>query len=502
MSDAVRAGEPARVTNTGGSGPAAAASAANDPGARLAIQGRNLAVRFCVLLKTARVHDVGNVAFQGPLANFIETIVQMWTAEGEFKILSVGDFLYVNQHRLKVDASSYPSYQYLIDEFRARGLGGFAFTGKLAPPEVKKFVRLFLDVDVKAAEPFEEFSRALTKLSVERIVPLRAVVPVVGHVGSEEVRDSRKVAKRTFYRAIESARTVMLSARDRKPIDLRKAKRAVQGIVDLILEEEFSVLGLTALKNHDEYTFQHCVNVSILSIALGQRLGLSKKMLGDLGVAAILHDLGKAAVPSWVLNKAGRLNDEEWKVMNDHPIQGVKMIAKMRGLNELALRAMIVAFQHHLNHDKSGYPRLEGCEDQCLFSRIVAVVDCFDAMTAHRAYRRNAFTPYEALHMMITENVDKFDPIVLKAFINTVGMYPAGTVVLLDTNEIAVVTEPSPHDIFRPKAKVVRDRDRREVDGALLDLHARDEASGAYAASIVSALNPEEYGINIADALT
>jgi HD-GYP domain-containing protein (c-di-GMP phosphodiesterase class II) len=202
-----------------------------------------------------------------------------------------------------------------------------------------------------------------------------------------------------------------------------------------------------------------------------------------------------------VLNKSGRLDEDEWAVMNDHPIQGVKMIAKMRGLNELALRAMIVAFQHHLNYDKSGYPLLDGCEDQCLFSRIVAVVDCFDAMTAHRAYRRNAFTPYEALHMMITENGNKFDPIILKAFINTVGMYPAGTVVLLDTNEIGVVTEPSPHDIFRPKVKVLRDRDRREVDGAVLELNARDDATGAYAASVVSALNPEEYGVNVADAL-
>jgi HD-GYP domain-containing protein (c-di-GMP phosphodiesterase class II) len=481
--------------------PATGAGAPSQPSARLAIQGRNLAVRLCVLLKTARLHDVGNTAFQGPLSGFIDTVEQMWTAEGDFKILSVGEFLYVNQHRMKVDASSYPSYQFLIDEFRMRGLGGFAFTGKVTPQEVKKFVRLFLDVDIKAAEPFVEFSTSLSKLSVERIVPLRAVVPVVGHVGSEEVRDSRKVAKRTFYRAIESARTVMLSARDRKPIDLRKAKRAVQGIVDLILEEEFSVLGLTALKNHDEYTFQHCVNVSILAIALGQRLGLSKKMLGDLGVAAILHDLGKAAVPAWVLNKSGRLDEDEWAVMNDHPIQGVKMIAKMRGLNELALRAMIVAFQHHLNYDKSGYPLLDGCEDQCLFSRIVAVVDCFDAMTAHRAYRRNAFTPYEALHMMITENGNKFDPIILKAFINTVGMYPAGTVVLLDTNEIGVVTEPSPHDIFRPKVKVLRDRDRREVDGAVLELNARDDATGAYAARVVSALNPEEYGVNVADAL-
>ena len=113
-----------------------------------------------MLIKTARIHDVGNIAFQGPLTNFIETVDQMWTAEGDFKLQAVGDFLYLNQHRLRVDASSYPSYQFLIDEFRPRDLSGFSFGGKLTPPEVKKFVRLFLDVDVKAADPFEEFSAA------------------------------------------------------------------------------------------------------------------------------------------------------------------------------------------------------------------------------------------------------------------------------------------------------------------------------------------------------
>src|SRR5712672_2845735 len=133
---------------------------------RILVQGRSLAMQLCVLLKTARIHDVGNVAFHGPLVSFIETVEQLYTAEGEFKLQAVGDFLYINQGRLKLDGSSYAGYQYLIDEFRTRGLSGFAFNGKVTPPEVKKFVRLFLDVDVKSQEPYEEFCSSLTKLSV------------------------------------------------------------------------------------------------------------------------------------------------------------------------------------------------------------------------------------------------------------------------------------------------------------------------------------------------
>lgn len=470
--------------------------------ARLVIQGRNLAIQLCVMLRTARIHDVGNVAFQGPLGAFIETVDQIWTAEGDFEVQVVGDYLYINQNRLRVDASSYANYQYLIEEFRARGLSGFVFTGRLTPPEVKKFARLFLDVDLKAANPYEEFSTALSKLSVEHLVPVRTVVPAAGMVDAADMRDSRKAAKRTFYRAIEATKTVMMSTRDHRPVDLRKAKRAVQSIVDLILHEEFSIVGLTALKNHDEYTFNHCVNVSILSIAMGHRVGLPKKMLGDLGVAAILHDLGKAAIPAWVLNKPGKLTPEEWRLMTDHPVQGLKMIAKLRGLNELALRSMIVAYEHHLNSDRTGYPKLgEHLMGQTLFGRLVAIADCFDAMTAHRAYRRSPFTPYEALHYMITENREKFDPVLMRAFIHTVGMYPAGTVVLLDTNEIAVVISHNPGDVFRPNAKVVTDRERQRIDGAMLDLTQKAESAEGYAATIVSALNPEEYGINIAEAL-
>jgi HD-GYP domain-containing protein (c-di-GMP phosphodiesterase class II) len=478
-------------------------STKDDASSRLVLQGRSLSIQLCVLLKTARIHDVGNLAFQGPMSALIETVDQMWTAEGKFKLQAIGDFLYVNQQRLRVDASSYPSYQFLIDELKARDLSGFQFAGRLTPPEVKKFVRLFLDVDPKSESPFDDFTSSLSKLSVQNIVPIRTVVPKEGAVTAEERRDSRKAAKRGFYRAIESARTVMLSARDHRPVDLRKAKRAVQSIVDLIIDEEFSLLGLTAIKNHDEYTFQHCVNVSILSIAVGQRLGLSKKMLGELGVAALLHDLGKASIPPWVLNKAGKLTPEEWKLVVDHPVQGVKMIARMRGLNELALRSMIVAYEHHINVDKSGYPQLEGHMDQSLFSRIVAIVDCFDAMTAHRAYRKSAFPPYAALHQIISQNRNKFDPLLIKAFINTVGMYPAGTTVLLDTNEIAVVISHNATDIFRPKVQVVADSDRKPVqDGTIIDLTVRDEASATYLVTIVSALDPEEYGINIADVLT
>src|SRR5437867_13295430 len=105
-----------------------------------------------------------------------------------------------------------------------------------------------------------------------------------------------------------------------------------------------------------------------------------------------------------------------------------------------------------------------------LSSRIVELADCFDAMAAHRSYRKTPFTPYEALHLMLIANKEKFDPLLIKAFVNTVGMYPAGTVVLLDTNEIGVVTEHNSQDIFRPKVKIVADRDRKRVSGATVDL--------------------------------
>ncbi len=277
-------------------------------------------------------------------------------------------------------------------------------------------------------------------------------------------------------------------------MDLRQAKRAVQSIVDLILSEELSLLGMTTLKDYDEYTYQHCVNVAILAITMGNRLGLSKQQLSQLGVSGLFHDIGKVCVPNAVLQKPGKLSPEEWAVMKSHPVEGVKIITKLHGLSSLSMRAMIVAYEHHLNVDLSGYPRLRRRRSQNLFSRVIAICDCFDAMTAHRSYQKEPFTPYEALHYMTTRLPDRFDTSLLKVFIRTVGIYPAGTVVRLNTGETAVVILPSSEDVAAPTVKILRDADGQPIGEERVDLLS--QPARGRKRTIVDALKPAVAGVS------
>src|SRR5262249_3840356 len=160
--------------------------------------------------------------------------------------------------------------------------------------------------------------------------------------------------------------------------DLRFAKRLIQPVVDNIMKNEYSIVGLTALKSHDEYTYAHCVNVSTLSVGMGHVMGMPRQTLADLGVAALVHDIGKIRVPGDVLRKPAKLTDEEWRLMRRHPLEGMKMMIRMPGLSSLALDSMRTALEHHMGANLRGYPHAASDWQQSPMSRIVALADCFD----------------------------------------------------------------------------------------------------------------------------
>jgi len=248
---------------------------------------------------------------------------------------------------------------------------------------------------------------------------------------------------------------IVLSARQSGRPDLRHAKRLVQPVVDNIMKNEYSIVGLTALKDHDEYTYAHCVNVSVLSIGIGQTLGLPRQVLADLGVAALLHDVGKIAVPGDVLRKPGKLTPDEWGVVRRHPIEGVRMMTRMPGITSLTLDTMRVCLEHHMNFDRTGYPEVAGDWGQSPLARIVAVADCFDAITAHRAYHARPRSAFEGLQYMLGPARVSFDPAALWGLVRTVGLYPAGTVVETDSHHVVLVLGPNPQDVVRPHVRVL-----------------------------------------------
>jgi HD-GYP domain-containing protein (c-di-GMP phosphodiesterase class II) len=284
--------------------------------------------------------------------------------------------------------------------------------------------------------------------------------------------DSREMSKRIYFKTLMVASEVMESSKLQSVTGIKKAKRMVQSMVDMVLREESTLVGLTTLRSYDEYTYNHSVNVCILSLTVGQRLGYSKRSLCELGMATLFHDIGKIGIPNEILSKPSEFTPEEWKIMRKHPVHGVKTLLRMKGLHEQSVRMMMVAFEHHLNYDQSGYPRLMSPRKISLFGRIASIADCYDALTSARVYNRKPQVPDRALSYMLQKSGTAFDPILMKVFVNAVGIYPVGTLVQLTTGELGVVmmTNPNPGKVNLPKVKVVTDWAGNETDGDLLDL--------------------------------
>jgi HD-GYP domain-containing protein (c-di-GMP phosphodiesterase class II) len=287
-----------------------------------------------------------------------------------------------------------------------------------------------------------------------------------------------------------------------KSPNIKKIKRVVQGIVDQILNEETSLIGLTTLRDYDEYTFTHSVNVCIFSVALGRKLGLSRLQLYDLGVGALMHDIGKSRIPLEVLNKPGALSEDEWRMICHHPWLGVLQLFQMRGQNDVPYRAMIIAFEHHKKTDLTGYPKHIRERQMSMYSKVVAVADSFDAATSRRVYQTTPLTPADVLQEMRMNPRRGMDQVLVKAFMSLVGHYPVGTLVVLDTFELALVhaVNPAADAISRPLVRIISDeRGNLLFPGHVVDLNALDANSGSFARTIIKVADPDRYGIKVSD---
>jgi HD-GYP domain-containing protein (c-di-GMP phosphodiesterase class II) len=360
--------------------------------------GPQLLLRLLAVVRTARTHDVSNQAFHHQLHELLALLQRMLDSEeGEVALASVNDYFYINGVRIRAQASMMSVHHSMIGELERRSIAGLRFIPGVNAAELERFFQLFMAAEDPALA--ERFGETLQEASVSNIIPIarsEADQTEIEHQLEMEPASERGRAKRVFWRAVVGTKKVLMHATQTGRPDMRHAKRLVQPVVDSILNHEYSIVGLTALKEHDEYTYAHCVNVAILSVSMGKVLGFPRQGLADLGVSALLHDIGKIAVPGEVLRKPAKLDDHEWELMRRHPLEGMKMLVRMPGLSMLSLDAMRGCLEHHMNFDGTGYPTMPSW-NQGTIGRVIALGDCFDAMTAHRAYAKRPFTPFEAL---------------------------------------------------------------------------------------------------------
>jgi len=223
-------------------------------------------------------------------------------------------------------------------------------------------------------------------------------------------------------------------------------------------------------------------------------------MLTELGMVALFHDTGKTEVPAEVLNKPTNFTDDEWKIIKKHPMWGVRAILKLKKLDELTMKSAIVSFEHHMNVDHTGYPKTRQVMELDLFSRIVSLADQYDAMTSSRVYSRTPMAPDKALSIMLDRAGTQLDPLLFKFFINMVGVYPIGTLVILDSKELGLVTESNQIFPTRPRVLLIIDSHGRRIEGRTVDLTEKDDQD-RYIRSIQKTMDPNKYQINLAEYL-
>jgi HD-GYP domain-containing protein (c-di-GMP phosphodiesterase class II) len=461
--------------------------------------GNNLLLKFHALMRMARTYDSKNEA----LAQFLQETLRMINSfierEGSFSLKIIRDDLYINQQRLRYSVEGFNSFKYLLNQWKKRFIGEVIFKEPIDERILRAFIYTLSDLEEGQEDNAALFNQKMGQEGISAI-EVNPLETFEGEDGVHTLRkgDLKEVAKKIFFETIGTVKEVVTQIRGNQRADVRKLKRLAQKMIHLMMEDESILLGLTTIKNYDEYTYNHSVNVSIYALAVGRRLGFSRETLTELGLTALFHDVGKSKIPIEVLNKPGALDDKEWALMKKHPMAGVETVLNLKQLGEINPRMVIGIFDHHLKYNLTGYPDLYHKKEASLFGRILQIIDAYDAMTTPRVYKKVPFTLEQTLAIMQKESGIHFDPILLKVFVSLVGVFPIGSLVLLDSGEVGIVYKANsdPTWIHRPQV-ILLTKDGKEEERTVIDLSETDQ-DGHFKWSIVKTLDPSQYHIDVA----
>jgi putative nucleotidyltransferase with HDIG domain len=297
--------------------------------------------------------------------------------------------------------------------------------------------------------------------------------------------------KRLYNDAVSSASSVWDSASTEGKPDLTIAGTMVDGLAQAVAQNRTALLALTTLKNYDNYTFTHMVNVSILTMGQARALGIDGPLLREFGLAGLMHDIGKVRTPLEILNKPDKLTDAEFVIMKRHPIEGAEILRKTPDTPALA---PVMAFEHHLRLDGSGYPHGVKRPDLNVGTMLCSIADVYDAMRSQRKYQQS-FPTDRILEVLKRNDGVQFDQNLVRRFTQLIGIYPVGNLVRLTTGDVAVVLKVNAADPLRPQVRVLFDGKGNRLALAC-DLNLWDATDPDHPVSIVAPLDPAAYQID------
>ena len=391
----------------------------------------------------------------------------------------IGDEVVVNSERLPKSAAALVGF---ARDMREREIEKITIQRGVSRDELRTFI--FELPDRRATTPL---ATRLQQKGVSRITIGRLTIE------KEEEGNTGIVAARKIYgTAVETAVQLWQQAKSGDKPDPTAARKIIDSLAKMVGGDRTSLLALTAMKRYDNYTFTHMVNVSVLAMAQARSLNMDGTLLREFGFAALMHDIGKVHTPQEVLNKPDKLTKEEFEIMQRHVVDGAHIL---RRTPEMPALAPIVAFEHHLRQDLSGYPGNVGHRSLNLCTQIVSIADVYDALRSNRVYREGL--PSDRIKSIMGKKEDPaFNQKLLRRFINLIGLFPIGTLVRLNTEEIGVVTHEHPSDPFRPQVKIVRDRDGGKLEDTMLVNTWEPDSRGEYPWAVVEAVDPDAAGVD------
>ena len=347
--------------------------------------------------------------------------------------------------------------------------------------------------------PFEQMEKAETGVFWEQNVGqaeknlLSRQSPVVTRIVdqvpyAQEIKQAQVIQEE----AQSAVRKIMHDVRMGRSIESDWVKRVVNKMVDSILRNHGALVSLARIKKYDEYTYVHSLNVCILCLSMGRHMSLSHEDMLEIGIGAFLHDVGKMKMPPHILQKAERLSENDWMEVRKHPIYSWEIMEQAKGIPE---RSRQIALQHHERCDGSGYPYGLKGDAIGLFGKVAGIVDFYDAITADRNYQKG-IPPHEGIRQVYERSPVEFDRSVVDQFIQCIGIYPFGTLVLLDTEEIGIVCGVNSETLLRPKVLVIyRNSKVPYAQPLLADLREGSEQSRSYKRTIIMPLDAQKWNI-------
>lgn len=371
--------------------------------------GRSLIINFSILIRAAGIYDPTNETIVNMAKRLQDDLAIFLEESGYITIKLIEGSFYIEGIRIKTGVADIDIFSSLAKEFKKKSIGVFDFK---APVIGEDLIQLAYAIKegIEASEIQSTIESNLTKgITVGGPVSLNKEEGI-------DLKDSYAVARRAYSKALLSVKELYTSLKSGSRVKLKNIKRALQLVVDCMLTDESYLMGFMTVQDSDDSMYFHPVNVSILSVLLGKKLGLERQHLRTLAIVALFHDIGKIEIPPSILNKKTNFSSKEQEIIKRHPVDGITLLLKSFGLSEPLILSMLVSYEHHMKFDLSGYPEADRKRRLNIFSRIVSIADDYDSLTSGKVYERRKFSREETLRFMLEKSGTFYDSLLIRAF--------------------------------------------------------------------------------------